>query len=778
MHLCNVICHLCLVVLCASSIAAADLPLGEVKQVGAQTVVAQFDVVADVRTDTMVGIYGPGALIKHPLTGEVHTEKPQLIAKALVLKVSNGEVNAKVTWLKKDAAIKQGNDVVPMPSEASPDSPPVLTGAIVPVRAEIQKTARIRIPVEDPEGGPLAIRWTLIGGSAGTQAGYNGRLWSQTTGGTTAFWTAPGKEMKAAIQADIYDAGGQHLRVTIPVEATALGERWRERTLSPIASFGDEEEFAPRFIHRTDGGTWMCIDDRTKKIMRVSSGWGSRKQFVVAEESGLRNPLVVATRGSSVYVLDGDQRTVLIVNEKGQLVRSFGAFAAPTDMVIAPDGTVYIADQRGGGIKVMEEDGRFRATLGFEGREGDGFVGLNRLAVDPQGILYALDAETRQIHRFNRFHRRLKTWRISGEGRLIDCAWHNNGLLVLNGDGSSLYLNGKTGSVAARVVSVTSTGMLDRIGEPSSITSDALGTILVTFPREQLTVRYTKKGAFAGMRGPLLWRYTQCVADAQGRLFGLDRSNSTIHMHDQEGWYVASFGGLERAGGPFQSTPTAIAVTPDGSALSAIDVRQYAVVRFNLNDLKASPIVFGQRGKNNGQFQRPSCLTMDEKGRTWVVDEKLHRVSVFDKEGRFEAQFGRFNRGRDADEMDEPSLIAISPDMKALYVYDDDKYEIIKFNITDLNDVVHVTNAGGKGKSQCQFYRPVSMGCDRQGLLYVCDTSRRDLQILDFRGGNAVSVRQLSTESLNMRDPDGITVSADGQVWLYGDERILGKKLK
>ena len=76
----------------------------------------------------------------------------------------------------------------------------------------------------------------------------------------------------------------------------------------------------------------------------------------------------------------------------------------------------------------------------------------------------------------------------------------------------------------------------------------------------------------------------------------------------------------------------------------------------------------------------------------------------------------------------------------------------------------HVTNAGGKGDSPGQIRKLAGLGCDRRGLLYLLDIGREDLQVLDFRGSNAVSLQAWKLEgNLGVRRVEHLAVAPDGQ---------------
>ena len=108
---------------------AAELPLGVVEQGDAQQVVLRFDPSVRLLPGSMVAIYGPGRVEKHPLTKEAIIEARALVAKAQIVGMQDMRLRARVTWSSTPPTA--GMDVVPLPNEAAPNAAPSLTGAAV-----------------------------------------------------------------------------------------------------------------------------------------------------------------------------------------------------------------------------------------------------------------------------------------------------------------------------------------------------------------------------------------------------------------------------------------------------------------------------------------------------------------------------------------------------------------------------------------------------------------------------------------------------------------------
>ena len=485
-------------------------------------------------------------------------------------------------------------------------------------------------------------------------------------------------------------------------------------------------------------------------------------------------------RGGEVWILDQRERAVLVVARDGVLRHRIGEFSAPTDMVVDDAGVVYVADQRSGGVVVHEADGAYRLRLGRPGDGDDAFSNLTRLALGPAGELYALDQGAFRIQRYDRFHRRLPPWTIQGDRGIppIDLVHHRSlGLLVLMADGQ-IQIFDQQGVASQAMKSLTERGWFERLRQPSSIAVDGSGDVLVTWPDSGLVARYDVSGQVSGVRGGQLWSLDRFAADGEGRLYGLDVRTGLITGFDAEGWMTARFGGTERYGGPFEEAGPMVA-TGDGRYLFVVDVDRYGVMRFDLERPDDRPFVFGQRGENPGQFEQPVAIAVDGDGRCYVMDEKLHRVAVFQHDGSFLYNFGRYERGRATDEIIAGRLVAVDEAGMTAYVYDAKRYEVMKFELDKAAGTArHVSNAGGRGDELGQYYDPVAMACDRSGLLYVLDRRRYDLQVVDYSGTNAVTVHVAELREMGLKDQEDLALGPDGVPWVRGDYRLLGLRWK
>lgn len=196
---------------------------------------------------------------------------------------------------------------------------------------------------------------------------------------------------------------------------------------------------------------------------------------------------------------------------------------------------------------------------------------------------------------------------------------------------------------------------------------------------------------------------------------------------------------------------------------------------------------FGSFGERDGQFIWPSGGAIDSRGRVYVSDEQLHRISVFDHEGAFLSRWG--SHGTVEGELDTPSGIAFD-NQDDLFVSDTYNNRIQKFTADgrfllsfgsqghgdgelnlpwgvtlDANNNVYVANWGNdcilkfspqgeylasygtSGSGDGEFQRPSSVAVDREGYIYVADWGNERVQVLDPEGGFVMKLRGQATLS-------------------------------
>ena len=599
------------------------------------------------------------------VVGPLGEQKVATLAKIQVLHREGLNFSGRITWQAEGAELTAGAHVVPLPGEAAPDAPPMLDAVEPEARtAGAQETITISLPIIDREKKPMTFQWWLV--DPNDETDNPGHLFARTTGAPSVQWTAPAIPHPYEVHVQARDEIGQVARWKTTVAVGELTEHWRNRKLLPMARFGSGGDRVWRWLTRLSDGSYLTIDDKGV-VTSVDTAWRNQRVFTFSGKEEVRQPVAMEASDAGYVVLES--RRALRVDGTGSVLGAFGTFSDATDLAIAADGTVYIADTRSGGVLVYEADGRYRARLGLV--ERGAWEDCGRLAIGPDQEIYVLDRTRGVVTKFSNEHRVLNSWTLefdpNSRKQAVDIAWHPQGPVVLLNNGELICFD-KQAKIRSTITPVTDAYLISGRNSPDSIHIDAMGTMIVSSPDDGVLVKYDAKGRVMGVRGPRLWELDKFVADGKQRIFGMNYQSCMISMFDNEGWLRRRFGGERtKSSGPFDQ-PVDFSVSANGEWLVVADARRFGAVLYNLNRLQDRPLVFGQNGENAGQFQSLSAVTIDDDGRSYVVDDRLRRISVFDRSGGFRFHFGTYERGKNIEEMAAPTLLAADPGGSVVYV--------------------------------------------------------------------------------------------------------------
>jgi DNA-binding beta-propeller fold protein YncE len=740
-----------------TALVAAE-PLGMVESVNGRSLVLRFDASATsgrLAPGGMVAIYAPGQVEKHPLTKEVIIERPVVVAKAQLTALAPA-TTAKVLWLQAGAALIAGLDAVPI-SEAAPNGAPVAIAATNAVTATPGQAVTITLPLADPDSDAVGYSWSL------SAPGRSGQLAARTTAKPEITWQAPLAAGQWVLAVTARDVFGQEGRMEVPLstgEATAPVPREG----AAAGRLGEGAEPALSRLRRDADGRYWGVDG-DGKIWRADAGWRQFEAMAFSDQGGPKRAIALVPWKGELYVLDANRNGVGVYGPDGSGRRWIPGLEKPTDLAVAPDGAILVADQGLGGVMVFEPDGRCRARLGRPGTTPDAFTGLSAVSCDPTGAVYALDSAQRRVARYDRFLRSLMPWTVPADEKdpPVDVAATARGCLVLLASGRILAFDHE-GKVGEPWPSLDATGISSDLGRAQGLLSDTSGETLVTFPAKGVLARYSAAGQPTGARGAGLRGGTCFAADGLGRILAVTSEHGQLAVTDSDGWLSFLLGLRVKDGGPIRDA-AALATTPDGRLAFVVDRKSCQVVRFDLANPLAGHQVFGQKGTSTGQISSPMGLAADDAGRCYVVDDDTYQVSVFDAQNQFTFAFSR--RGTGADELDEPKHLAVNATGDRAYVYDADSYVIKAFALDhQAKTAKHLANSLGKGDNPGQFRDCVGIGVDRQGLVWAVDAKRGDVQILDFRAGAPTLTWSRKLADLGFKNPGGLALTPDGTAWI------------
>lgn len=172
----------------------------------------------------------------------------------------------------------------------------------------------------------------------------------------------------------------------------------------------------------TCGGANVSVDPvfQFDTSGRLLKSWG-RGMFVsphklTMDEDG--NLWMADNGGHQVFKLSQDGKVLMTLGKKGVAGSGTDEFDAPTEVVVAPSGDIFVADgHTGGGTAVgnarivrFTKDGKFIKTWGRKGMGPGEFDVIHTLAMDSRGRLFAGDRQNNRIQIFDQDGNFIAQW--------------------------------------------------------------------------------------------------------------------------------------------------------------------------------------------------------------------------------------------------------------------------------------------------------------------------------------------------------------------------------
>ena len=154
-----------------------------------------------------------------------------------------------------------------------------------------------------------------------------------------------------------------------------------------------------------DGTRYVTDSERQQVLV-----YDSRDRFQRAYgEPGQFKPIDVLIAGDFLYITDiENHRVVALDKHTGAEIRSFGEagsepgqFFHPTNLTMAPDGSLYVVDTSNFRVQQFTVDGEFVRVFGAAGNSPGNFTRPKGIAMDHDGHIYVVDAAFQNVQIFH-----------------------------------------------------------------------------------------------------------------------------------------------------------------------------------------------------------------------------------------------------------------------------------------------------------------------------------------------------------------------------------------
>ncbi len=226
--------------------------------------------------------------------------------------------------------------------------------------------------------------------------------------------------------------------------------------------------------------------------------------------------------------------------------------------------------------------------------------------------------------------------------------------------------------------------------------------------------RYTLIGREAGssLRSPI-----GLAEDELGRLYISDSTTGMVYVYDL----------VRRSLRPLLrqklQRPTGIAYSRVTKLLYIVDTTIAQVIAVDATGEER--LRFGAPGEGMVQFNHPTDIAVDGRGRLYVTDPLNYRIKVFSSEGRLLNELGA--AGDTLGSLNKPKGVAVDSDghiyvsdalLDAVQMFDGSGRLLLSFGMT--------------GTGNGQFWMPSGIYIDRRDYIFVADTYNRRVQVFRY----------------------------------------------
>ena len=239
----------------------------------------------------------------------------------------------------------------------------------------------------------------------------------------------------------------------------------------------------------------MKFDASGKLVASFGAGLFVRPHGIAVDPQGnvwVTDEITAEGKGQQVIKFSPSGAVLLALGKAGVAGDGPDTFNAPSDVAIAPNGDIFVADGHGGKtnarIVKFSRDGRFIKAWGQRGTGPGEFDTPHGLAFDSQGRLFVVDRTQQRIQIFSQDGQVLGEWKQFG--RLSGIHIDKNDIIYIADQQSGIRIgSAKDGTLIGVIPGPDGGG----ISVAEAVTTDAEGNVFAAEVSSQTVKKYVKK---------------------------------------------------------------------------------------------------------------------------------------------------------------------------------------------------------------------------------------------------------------------------------------------
>ena len=507
--------------------------------------------------------------------------------------------------------------------------------------------------------------------------------------------------------------------------------------------------------------------------------------FVQELNSGYQEPIdVVVSTDGEIFVLDRRLAQVLIYDETGYYLRSFGSkgsgqgeFNRPQSITVTPKDEILVADTGNNRIQAFDHEGQFLFEFGSSGNLRGQFQSPTGVATDSNGLILVADSRNQRIQIFS--PKGVYRYYISFADYPIDVSIdRNNTFYILRPEAGVVSVITPQKKIDVRCM----IGRKNYIDAATGLTVDSQGSIYFTETFEHSIKKFDSIdglllsfGSEGKSRGQ--FKYPAGIfVDQNNKIYAVDTRNKRVQILQNTGNTKVPMEVEDKAVPmidyvetiPADLSISDVQINPQEDVLSLSDKNDYVMLYGGVNQ------VVGSSGRSEGQFSSPAAFDYGPDGKIYVADTRNNRIQIFDGEGKFEYAFGE--RGSKTGQFKAPQGIVVNSN-GIIFVADTQNNRIQMFNKDGIFLMAFGTRSITK-KAQKPAYGtfllPTALALNVQEDLYVLDSGNNRFQVFNAKGKHLRTVGTLGEKYRQLNNPVDIAIDQENYIYIaeQGNHRV------